>query len=93
MLANFEFEGQSIREQDGLFSIYDCIQVIGNHNHPRKVWERLKINYSDVVAKSHNLKFEGKGQRLTPVGDRQLILEIIGLLPNEVGKKISTRNG
>jgi len=86
-ITSFSFDDQLIREQDGLWSVYDLIEVIGGQKNPRKVWERLTVSFPEVVAKCHNLKFPGAGQRNTPVCDRQVALEIIGLLPGAVGKK------
>ena len=83
----FNFDGESIREQDGLWSVFDIIRVIGGQKNPHEVWKRISSKYSDVVTKCENLKFSGKGQRNTPACDRQTALEIIGLLPGEAGKK------
>jgi hypothetical protein len=86
-LSIFEFEGDSIRESNGLYSVYDIIRVIGGQKSEREVWKRLSKEIPEVVTEVTSLKFPGKGQRLTPVCDRQVALEIIGLLPGQVGKK------
>ena len=81
-LAVFEFNGENIREENGLYSIYDCLRVIGGKKKETEVWKRLGKKYPEVLAKCQYFKFKGQMQRLTPVGDWQLILEIIGLLPS-----------
>ena len=70
---------------DGRFSVYDVIKFCGCSGE-RKVWERLSERFPEVVAKCHNFKFSGKGQRDTPVTDRAGIMQIIGLLPGSVGR-------
>lgn len=97
-LTQFEFDHQFIREQDGLYSVYDIIRVIGGILNPHQYWLGDKSKratrqkgfierYPEVLRKTDNLKFPGRGQRLTPVCNKQVALEIIGLLPGEVGAK------
>ena len=90
-LVKFEFEDDRIRQAivDGkqIISVYDIIRVIGGQKNPKEVWKRLAEPFPEVVTKCDYFKFPGRGQRLTPVCDRQTALEIIGLLPGAVGKK------
>lgn len=89
-LTIFEFNGDSIRESNGLFSVYDIIRVIGGQKSEHKVWERLSERYPDLVTKCQFISFfqkSGRKGRPTPVCNRQVVLEIIGLLPGQVGKK------
>jgi hypothetical protein len=90
-LTTFEFDGDSIREVDGLFSVYDIIRVIGGQKSERAVWKRISNDYPDIVAKCNSVKFlrkDGKKANLpSPACNRQVALEIIGLLPGQVGKK------
>ena len=89
--SEFNFDGDNIREQDGLWSVFDWIQVIGGRKNPRDVWKRLTDKYPNTVAKCDSVKFsrtDGKKANTTsPACDRQTALEIIGLLPGEVGDK------
>ena len=87
ILTVFSFDDQLIREQDGRWSVYDMIKVIGGQKNPHDAWKRLTVSYPEVLAKCEDWKFPGAGQRNTPVCDRQVALEIIGLLPGAVGKK------
>jgi hypothetical protein len=83
-----EFENDSIRTtSDGKVSVFDFIRVVGGQKGERKVWERLVKQYPEVVHFCHDFKFLGKGQRNTPIVDRQGVLQILGLLPGIVGKK------
>lgn len=90
-LSIFEFNGDSIREVDGLFSVYDIIRVIGGQKSEREVWKRLSKEFPDIVTKCDSVKFprkDGKKANVTsPACNRQVALEIIGLLPGQVGKK------
>lgn len=83
-----EFESDSIRTTpDGRMSVFDFIRVVGGQKGERKVWERLVSQYPEIIPFCHNFKFAGKGQRNTPVADREGILQILGLLPGLAGKK------
>ena len=85
-----EFNNDRIREQDGYWSVYDVIRVLGGKKNPRDVWNRLVEQYSDVVGKCDFIPFiqkSGRRGRKTPVANKQVLLEIIGLLPGQVGNK------
>lgn len=90
-LSIFEFNGDSIREYNDQFSVYDIIRVIGGQKSERTVWERLGNDYPDILSKCNSVKFprkDGKKANLaSPACNRQVALEIIGLLPGQVGKK------
>ena len=87
-LSVFAFDGDRIRQsEDGYYSIFDIIRILGGQKGERKVWERLQKPYPEVVAKCHNFKFPGRGQRETPVTNKEGALYIIGLLPGAVGRK------
>ena len=82
-----ELNGAKIRKtDDGRFSVYDLIHVIGGQKNPRDVWKRLQGAHPEVVGKTDNYKFTGKGQKETPVATVENCLYIIGLLPGECGK-------
>lgn len=75
------------RTPDGRASVYDLIEAAGQQKSPRKVWQRLKASHPEVVTKCHDFKFSGRGQKETPVTDRQGWAYIIGLLSGVVGHK------
>jgi hypothetical protein len=75
------------RNAKGQCSVYDLIAVVGNQKNPRKAWERMTERYSEVVAKCYNFKFTGRGQRETPVADREGWAYILGILPGVMGHK------
>jgi hypothetical protein len=71
--------------EDGRVSVFDVIKFCGKKN-PRDTWTSLCEGYPEVVGKTDNYKFDGKGQRETPVANRKNILYIIGLLKGAIGK-------
>lgn len=78
--------GEIRTTEDFRYSVFDTIEVLGDKKNPRDAWEALCEKYPEVVDKTDNFQFSGKGQRLTPVADENNILYIIGLLPGAVGK-------
>jgi hypothetical protein len=83
-----ELDNAAIRRTpDGRCSVYDFIAVVGEQKNPRQAWERLIERYPEVVPKCDNFKFPGRGQRETPVTDREGWAYILGLLPGVVGRK------
>jgi hypothetical protein len=80
---------RSVKINDQMFySVYDFIRYAGDYrNNERNVFKRLIRNYPEVVSKCNNFQFEGQGQKLTPVTNRQGILTILGLLPGLIGAK------
>lgn len=74
------FDNNEIRVTvDGRYSVYDVIRFCGKKN-PRDAWNRLKNEYSEVVEKVSLHKFPGRGQRETPITDRETIEAILRLL-------------
>lgn len=71
---------------NGLYSIFDVIRICGQKD-PYNVWNRLQIDFPEVLTNCQNLKFPGKGQKETPVTDKEGLLRIIGLLPGTMGNK------
>ena len=82
-LDNFEIR----RTADGGCSVYDLIAVVGGQKDPYNVWKRLRKEYSEVLTFCQNFKFPGRGQRATPVTNKEGWAYILGLLPGVVGKK------
>lgn len=96
-----ELNGAKIRKtKDGHFSVYDLIRLCTGIKNPREFWlgkhrtkkdgnattEGLVGRYPEVVDIVYNYKFEGKGQKETPVATLENCLYILGLLPGECGK-------
>ena len=68
--GNNEFKGKKLRvtnETPKRVSVYDVISIVKNTSESRKVYKRLIIEYPEVVTNCHNIKFEGQGQKETPV--------------------------
>jgi hypothetical protein len=82
-----ELSGSKIRKtEDGRFSVYDLIRIVGGKKNPRQNWYDLCGKYLEVVGKTDNFQFIGAGQRLTPVANVDNCLYIIGLLPGVCGQ-------
>ena len=92
-LIRFEdFTDSGIRiTDDGRFSVFDVIEFCGKKN-PVQVWSGdnrangLTSKYPELPQKVEDFKFPGRGQRFTPVANRENILYIIGLLPGAIGR-------
>lgn len=65
-------------------SVLDVIKLVTGNANERDVFSRLKATNPEVVAKTDNLKFPGKGQRKTPVADAVTLVEISYLCPGKV---------
>jgi very-short-patch-repair endonuclease len=80
------FDSTEIRTtEDGRFSVFDVIKFCGQKN-PWEVWKRLVERYPELLDKCDKFKFPGKGQRQTPVADRQtieLILQYLRCHPDQ----------
>lgn len=79
-------KAQIRKTPDGLFSIYDLIQICSGVKNSRDSWGSLCDQYPEVVGKTDNFQFPGQGQRLTPVATLENCLYILGLLPGHCGK-------
>lgn len=75
-----------IRQQDGLYSVYNIIKFCGVKSE-HKVFKRMCDKYPEVLTKCQTFKFPGRGQQNTPVANKENMLYIIGLLPGAIGKK------
>lgn len=81
-------DGANVRvTPDGRVSVYDFIKVVGQQKSPWVVWNRICKGYPEVLTKCKNFKFPGKGQRKTPVISRAGVIELMQVLPGEVGAK------
>lgn len=76
---------------DGRVSVYDSIAYVTGHANPRDVWSDLTVRFPEVVGKTDNFQFPGKGQRLTPIATLEVFLEILVLLPGKVASMVRER--
>ncbi len=82
-----ELSGSKIRRtENGRFSVYDLIRVVGGKKNPRDAWKSLSEQHLEVVGKTDNLQFPGAGQKETPVATVENCLYILGLLPGTCGQ-------
>lgn len=79
-------KAQIRKTPNGLFSIYDLIQICSGVTNPYQSWINLTEQYPEVLYKIENFQFPGQGQRLTPVATLENCLYILGLLPGHCGK-------
>ena len=87
-MNNLSLDSPSVRKtEDGLYSVFDAIQFIAQKGNQRLVWKRLTESHPEVVTFVTTSKFLGAGQRETPVADKVTIVEIIALLPGDIGGK------
>ena len=80
------FHGKSVRitsDTPKKVSIIDVIQIVCQANHPHKVYERIVDHHPSILELVQKHKFDGAGQRLTPVTDAQGLVTIIQHLPGE----------
>jgi hypothetical protein len=83
-----ELDNAAIRRTpDSRCSVYDLISATGGQTNPRDTWKTLVERHPEVVGKTDNFKFPGRGQRETPVTDREGWAYILGLLPGVMGRK------
>ncbi len=92
------FSDASIRvTPDGRYSVYDVIKLCTGSKNPRQLWNGdsasrktrqrgLTERFPEVVRITDRFKFDGRGQKETPVAGREGILQIIGLLPGAIGQ-------
>jgi hypothetical protein len=87
MLQSFGFDGydQKVRvtPDKKAVSIFDLIVVATGDPNPRTTWKRIQESYPEVVARCYNFKFQGKGQRETPVANKEVVVEILLVLPGQ----------
>lgn len=58
-------------------SVYDALKFLGISKH-RDAWMRIKNDLPMLSSKVDYFKFEGRGQRETPVADLQTLMQICG---------------
>jgi hypothetical protein len=77
-----------IRSHENQHSVFDFIRIVLVMKSERKVWERFVNNCPEVVRFCHNFKFEGAGQRETPVTDLMGLVFIAYLGSCEYSEKL-----
>lgn len=85
-MTNLSLNSINVRKtEDGRYSVFDAIQFIAKKKNQRMTWKRLSDMHPDIVLRVTMLKPLGAKQKPTPVADKATIIEIISLLPGEVG--------
>ena len=78
---------------DKMISVFDFIKVVSGQTQPRKTWLDIKKTHKDeVVTFCNDFKFEGSGQRLTPVVNVQGMVKLLFLLPGEMAKQFRSKS-
>jgi hypothetical protein len=73
------------KTEDSQYSVFDAIRFIAQKKNEHMVWKRLSGQYPEVLTNVKTYKFPGAGQKVTPVANKATIIEIISLLPGDVG--------
>ena len=73
---------------DWRISVYDGIAYTTGHKNPYQVWNDLIARIPEVLQKTENFQFPGRGQRPTPVATLQVFLEILMTLPGRVAADV-----
>lgn len=76
-------EGKIRVAPSGKVSVFDVIAAVTGDTNPRRAWADLAKRHPEVVPKTYNFRFPGKGQRVTPVTDRQGFAYICLLLAGQ----------
>lgn len=91
MLMKFPgiFENKEVRIKDGYISVLDIIQTCSGckKESTRKLWQRIKNEYNDIVTDCHVIKFNGKKQKETPC--IKIMKNAVGLIGNMLFKKLN----
>ena len=85
LFAVSEDRVSSIRRGGDLFSLVDVTSIVtgcNNDDAAKRIREVLR-QHPDVRNRVPNLKFQGRGQRDTPVGNLYTVVEFIMLLPGK----------
>jgi hypothetical protein len=80
------FQGKSVRVTSGTpkqVSIIDIINVVCRAGQPHKVYNRIVEQHSSIMELVQKHKFDGPGQKPTPVTDARGLVTIIQHLPGE----------
>lgn len=83
-----DFGGKVRFTPDGRISVYDAIAFSTGHKNPYQVCNDLEARFPEVLQKTENFQFPGKGQRLTPVATLQVFIEILVLLPGKLANTV-----
>jgi hypothetical protein len=73
---------------DGRVSVYDGIGYLLGNKNPYQVWNDLVERIPEVLHKTENLQFPGKGQRPTPVATLEAFVEILVTLPGRIAAQV-----
>jgi len=87
------FNGGKVRVTDEApkrASVIDIIRIVSNNtSNPSQMWQRIRDNTecAELLTKCYDFKFQGAGQRNTPVTDANGIILLLNLLPGEKARK------
>lgn len=88
VMNSLSIESINVRKNENeQYSVFDAIRFVAQKKSEHKVWKRLAEQFPEVLTNVTTYKFPGAGQRETPVADKATIIEIIALLPGDVGGK------
>ena len=71
-----EISDSEIRvNENGYYSVFDVIKFCGKKN-PHDAWKSLTDQHPEVIGKTENFKFAGRGQRETPGANKSVTIHL-----------------
>lgn len=78
---------------ENMISVFDFIKVAGGQENPHDTWRYIiKKHKNEVLEFSENFKFQGQGQRTTPVISVTGMVKLLFLLPGEIAKQFRSKS-
>jgi hypothetical protein len=78
---------------DKMISVFDFIRVVGGQSQPDKTWKNVLKNHNEEVRIFYtNFKFQGQGQKLTPVINVKGMVKLLFWLPGEMAKQFRAKS-
>jgi len=91
MLMKFPgiFENKEVRIKDGYISVLDTIQTCSGckKESTRKLWQRIKNEYNNIVTDCRVIKFDGKKQKETPCINMTGFVKLLMIIPGKLADK------
>jgi hypothetical protein len=78
---------------DKKISVFDFIKVVGGQKNPKQTWSNIQnVHIEEVVQYLDHFKFEGCGQRMTPVISVEGMVKLLFWLPGESAKQFRSKS-
>ena len=78
--------------QELFVSAIDLIRVVGNQKCPKYTWKTIYDTYkNELVVFSNHFKFDGQGQRDTPVINAKGVVKLLMWIPGDTAKTFRSK--